>query len=64
MSRPRGLSEAEYEAVRALQQGEPVPAANSPFWQHLEAISLVWIDRRGGSPNVRLTPEGRAYHAG
>jgi len=64
MSRPRGLSEAEYDAVRALQQGQRVPGADHPFWEYLVAISLVWIDRRGGSPIVRLTPGGRAYHAG
>jgi hypothetical protein len=63
MVRARGVNDYEYLALRQLQEGAPAPAADFPVWGYLLSIGLVWIDSKGQSPMVRLTPEGRSYSA-
>ena len=61
MARSNGLSDEEREALRALQQGDPVPLAEEPVWDYLVSVELVRIDRDAHPPRVSLTEEGRAY---
>jgi hypothetical protein len=61
--RPHGLSDEEYAAIRALQEAEPAPPADSPLWAYLASRDLVAIDRSVEPPTVTLTPYGRTYPA-
>jgi hypothetical protein len=61
VARSNGLSGEEREALRTLQQGDPVPLAEEPVWDYLVSASLVRIDRDVHPHQVRLTPQGLAY---
>jgi hypothetical protein len=41
MSNPLNLTDAEIDALRALQAGRDEPAANDPIWDELEQFGLV-----------------------
>ena len=61
MARPHGLSDEEYDVIRALQEAAPTPPVGHPIWEYLESSGLVWIDRYTQPNAVRLTPVGRGY---
>lgn len=59
--RPYGLSDTEYAAIRALQEGIPVPSPLHAVWEFLHSAGLVWVDNNTQPPAIRLTPRGHAY---
>ena len=61
MAHSHGLTDEEYAAIRALQEGGVVPAVTNPVWEYLLSVSLVRIDTEVRPPTVRLTPAGRSY---
>ena len=61
VTRPHGLNDDEYAALRQLQRGALAPPVEHPVWTYLLAQNLVRIDWDVRPPTVRLTPGGRAY---
>jgi hypothetical protein len=59
VARAGGLNDAEYAAIRALQEAAPASSARDPVWACPLAIGLVWISWGARPPVVRLTPTGR-----
>ena len=59
VARAGGLNDAEYAAIRALQEAAPAPSAYDPVWAYPLVVGLVWISW-GAQPVVRLTPTGRS----
>jgi hypothetical protein len=57
------LTDAEYAAVRALQDGASAPPATDPLWEYPLSAGLVWIDKAMRPATVRLTRDGRRYPA-
>jgi hypothetical protein len=57
------LSDEQYAAMRALHRGEPAPPASAAVWPVLLSLGMVWIDKSGDPPVVRLTSIGRNYDA-
>jgi hypothetical protein len=56
-----GLTDEEYAAIRALQEGGVAPAVTNPVWEYLLSVGLVRVDSDVRPPTVRLTPTGRSY---
>ena len=61
VTRPLGLHDDEYAALRRLQRGAFAPPADHPVWTYLLAQGLVGIDWEVRPPTVRLTTGGRSY---
>jgi hypothetical protein len=61
VTRPLGLHDDEYAALRRLQRGAIAQPAEHPVWTYLVAQGLVWIDWEMRPPSVRLTTGGRSY---
>lgn len=61
MPHSHGLNDAEYAALRALQEAASAPPATSPVWGFMLSAGLVWIDWQVRPPAVRLTTAGRSY---
>ena len=64
VAHPYGLTDAEFAAIVALQEGAPAPDRHASVWHALEELSLVWLDNLMRPPTIRLTPLGRRYPAG
>jgi hypothetical protein len=58
---PYGLTDPEHEAIRALQEGGPIPSDSSDVWTALLELKLVWRDPLEGG--LRLTAAGERYPA-
>jgi hypothetical protein len=56
-----GLTDEEYAAIRALQEGGVVPAVTNPLWEYLLSVGLVRVDTDVRPATVRLTAVGRSY---
>jgi hypothetical protein len=56
-----GLTDEEYAAIGALQEGGVVPTVTSRVWEYLLSVGLVRVDTEVRPPTVRLTPSGRSY---
>jgi hypothetical protein len=56
-----GLTDEEYAAIRALQEGGVVPPVTNPVWEYVRSVGLVRVDSDVRPPTVRLTPSGRSY---
>jgi hypothetical protein len=63
VAHPWDLSVEQFAAIRALQRGEQVPAADDPVWTELLELGMVWIDESSEPPVVRLTAVGGNYDA-
>jgi hypothetical protein len=59
MAHPYGLTDAEYDALVALQNGRPGPPETSAAWTALLKMKLVWRDPLEGG--LRLTAAGQRY---
>ncbi len=59
-----GLTDEEYAAIRALQEGGVAPAVTNPVWEYLLSVGLVRVDTDVRPPTVRLTPTGHSYPTG
>jgi hypothetical protein len=58
---PWSLDDAEFDAIMALQRGEPAPPRNDPVWLSLVEQRLIELDVGREPPELRLTPLGWRY---
>jgi hypothetical protein len=58
---PWSLDDAEFDALMALQRGEPAPPWHEPVWLSLVEKRLVWLDVSCELPALRLTQLGSRY---
>jgi hypothetical protein len=56
VARSHGLTDEEYAAIRALQEGGVAPAVTNPVWEYLLSVDLVRVDSEVRPRTVRLTP--------